>query len=494
MSIEQRAAVKRMVAAAMIAALAGCAAVGPDYRRPDVALPGAFPGATASVAAFDLAFIPPDWWTLYNDSTLNELVATALHNNVDLRRAAAQIEEAEATLAEASATALPEVDLGGASTRARSSTLNAQGLSPGSPVVSNANRITLSTSFELDFWGKLRRATEAARAQALGTRYGRDVIGLSLAGATVAGYFALRSIDAQIAVTEVILSGRDEALGVAQNRARGGLASDLDVNLAQGVRADAALQLAELQRQRSLVEHQLGSLTGNLDLTIPPGDLDSLPVPATPPVGLPSSLIERRPDVRQAEATLISANAQIGVAKAAQLPTFFLTGSYGAQSAVLGNLLRSGAQIWSIGPSLFFPIFDAGKYAARTQEAEARQHQAVAAYEKTIETAFREVADALGNLQQARATVTDLQAKVDAARNALRLSRLRYDAGYAAYLDVLDAQRTQNAAELALVQNRQAQLVYSVDLMKSLGGGWSASDVGPYESAPPLRPSRAVLP
>lgn len=475
MTTESFLAARRLVAGALIAALGGCAPVGPDYRRPDVDLPAAFPGATATADA-GRPSIPAQWWTLYGDPILDELVATALRNNVDLRRAAAQIEEAEATLAEAAASIFPEVDLGGSSTRSRSSTFNAQTLPPGTPVISNSSRIALSTSFELDFWGKLRRATEAARAQALGTRYGRDVVALTLAGTTVQGYFTLRSLDAQIAVTRAILATRDDALGVAQNRARGGLASDLDVNLAQGVRADAALQLAELQRQRALIEHQLGTLTGKLDLTIAPGDLASLPVPATPPLGLPSSLIDRRPDVRQAEEAVASANAQIGVAKAAQLPTFALTGSFGVQSAALGNLLRSGAQIWSVGPSLLFPIFDAGKYGARTQEAEARQRQAIAAYEKTIETAFREVADALSNSQQARATVPDLQAKVAAARNALRLSRLRYEAGYAAYLDVLDAQRTENAAELALVQNRQAQLVYSVDLMKSLGGGWSAGD------------------
>ena len=477
MKSESFSAATIVLAGALIAVLSACAPAGPDYRRPDVELPAAFPAAPVPTEDAVRASISAQWWTLYGDPILDDLVAVALRNNVDLRRAAAQIEEAEATLSEAAASIFPEVDLGGSSTRSRSSTFNVQTLPPGTPVISNSSRIALSTSFELDFWGKLRRATEAARAQAFGTRYGRDVVALTLAGTTVQSYFTLRSLDAQIAVTRAILATRDDALGVAQNRARGGLASDLDVNLAQGVRADAALQLAELQRQRALIEHQLGNLTGKLDLTVAPGDLERLPVPATPPVGLPSSLIDRRPDVRQAEEAVVSANAQIGVAKAAQLPTFSLTGSVGVQSAALGNLLRSGAQIWSIGPSLLFPIFDAGKYAARTREAEARQRQAVAAYEKTIETAFREVADALSNAQQARATVPDLQRKVDAARNALRLSRLRYEAGYSAYLDVLDAQRTENAAELALVQNRQAQLVYSVDLMKSLGGGWSAGDL-----------------
>ncbi|MDQ6620938.1 MAG: efflux transporter outer membrane subunit, partial [Pseudomonadota bacterium] len=332
-----RISIPQFAGAALIAVVAGCAAVGPDYRRPNVELPGSFPSVAPGDAA---ASIPMQWWTLYGDPVLDDLVAASLRNNVDLRRATAQIEEAEATLREAGASIFPEVDLSGSTSRSRSSTFNAQSLPPGTPAISNANRLALSTSFEIDFWGKLRRATEAARAQVLGTRYGRDVVALTLAGTTVQSYFTLRSLDAQITVTEEILSTRADALVVAQNRARGGLTSDLDVNQAQGVRADTALQLVELQRQRAVVEHQLGTLTGKLDLTLPRGDLAQLPLPADPPPGLPSSLIDRRPDVRQAEEALAAASAQIGVAKAAQLPTFSLTGSYGVQSATLGNVVR----------------------------------------------------------------------------------------------------------------------------------------------------------
>jgi multidrug efflux system outer membrane protein len=243
------------------------------------------------------------------------------------------------------------------------------------------------------------------------------------------------------------------------------------------VRADAAVQRRDLERQRTLVEHQLGNLTGKLDLRIAPGDLMDLPAPALPPVGLPSSLLERRPDVQQAEQILVSANAQIGVAKAALFPTFSLTGSYGGQSENLSNLFKGNARIWSYGPSVSLPIFDAGKYSARTRQAEARQRQSLASYQKSVETAFREVADALTNVQQTMASVADVQARVDAARNALRLSRLRYEAGYSGFLDVLDAQRTANSAELALIQYRQLQLTYSVDLMKALGGGWSPAEM-----------------
>jgi multidrug efflux system outer membrane protein len=201
----------------------------------------------------------------------------------------------------------------------------------------------------------------------------------------------------------------------------------------------------------------------------------SLGLPALPSAGLPASLLERRPDVQQAEQDLIAANAQIGVAKAALLPTFTLSGSYGGHSEKSKNLYEEGARIWSAGPSVHLPIFDAGKYRARTRQAEARQRLSAAAYQKAVETAFREVADALANLEHTSTAVEDTLTKVNAARNALRLSRLRYETGYSAYLDVLDAQRSANAAELALVQNRQALLSYSIDLMKALGGGWSPS-------------------
>jgi multidrug efflux system outer membrane protein len=347
------------------------------------------------------------------------------------------------------------------------------------PVISNSNRLALSTSFELDFWGKLRRASQAARAQVLSSRYAHDVIALTVAGTTAQSYFTLRALDGQIAVTRDILKSRDESLAVIKQRAAGGIASELDVNQAQVARADASLQLRDLQRQRALMEHQLGLLTGKLDLKVAARDVMTLPMPSLPPVGLPSTLLQRRPDVQQAEQALIAANAEIGVSRASQFPTFSLTGDFGGQSAKLSNILKAGARIWSVGLNGLMPIFDAGKYAARTRQAEAVQRQAVAGYEKTVQTAFKDVADALTNVEQTDAAATDIQSKVEAARSVLRLSRLRYDAGYSAYLDVLDAQRTANSAELALVQNRQLQLIYNVDLMKALGGGWSPNQTSP---------------
>ena len=453
--------------------LAGCAKLGPDYRRPAIELPSAYPGAPADLAAGTA--IRTEWWKLYADATLDDLVASSLERNADVRLAVARIEEADANLREAGAAFLPQVDLAATPQRQRISARAATPIPASIPLVRNDVRMTLGTSFEIDFWGKLRRAEEATRALALGSRYAKEVVALSLAGLTTQAYFSLRSLDAQITLTRVTLGSREEALALVRQRARGGIASDLEVNQAELARADASIQLSDLARQRALIEHQLGSLTGRLDLNLPAGELLSLPLPPLPPAGLPSTLLERRPDVHQAEQQLVAANAQIGIAKAAMFPTISLTTYAGGQSTALSSVLSTGASIWSLGFGLGLPIFDTGRFAARTQAAQARQRQSVAGYQKAVETAFREVADALTGVQQSGAAEADLQARLVAARNALRLARLRYAAGYSAYLEVLDAQRTANDAELAFLRNRQARLAASVDLMKALGGGWSGA-------------------
>ncbi len=451
------------------ALLTGCA-VGPHYQRPALDLPSSFAPATQAESATPLA---AKWWTLYGDPMLDDLVTAALMHNTDIRLAIARIDEAAAILTETGANLLPEIGLEGSVTRSRTSTLTGQPLQAGAPAISNSHRLALSTTFEVDFWGKLQRAKQAAAAELIASHYAQDVTALTLAGTTTQAYFNLRALDAQIAVSRQTLATREEALAVVKSRARGGLAGDLEVHQAEGARADAALQGLELERQRALIEHQLGSLTGNLDLRIGPGNVMSLPRPTLPPPGLPSTLLERRPDVREAEQNLIAANARIGMAKADQFPTFTLTGLFGAQSEAFNDLFKDGARIWSIGPSVSLPILDGGKSAARTRQAEARQRQSLANYQRTVEAAFREVADALNNVRYTNASSADTQIKVDAARHALRLSRRRYEAGYAAYLEVLDAQRSVNTAELELVQHRLLQLIYSVDLMKALGGGWA---------------------
>ena len=444
--------------------------VGPDYERPSLALPGAFPHASPADAGSEA--VPSDWWRLFDDPMLNEVVETALESNTDIAQSVARIEEADANLRAVNAALFPEIDLSGGANRSGFSNKVASPPSPGTPSVRNDLRLVLSSSFEVDFWGKLRRASEAARAQQLGTRYAKDVVTLSIAALTTQTYFSLRSLDAQIAATRATLGTREDTLKIVRRRAEGGLTSDLEVRQAEGARSDAEFQLNEFLRQRALGEHLLATLTSRLDRTVPPGDLAQLPLPALPPAGLPSSLLERRPDIRQAEQDLISANAQIGVAKAQLFPTITLTGDFGGESKALAGLFTVPGRIWTFAAGLSAPIFEAGKLTALVDVQRARQRQSLASYQKTIQTAFREVADALINVRQYAALESNAQESVDAARDALRLANTRYTAGYTGFLDVLDSQRTVNLAELALIRSRQNLLSASVDLMKALGGGW----------------------
>ena len=461
--------VGRIAAVLLLAALGGCM-VGPDYERPSLALPGAFPHASPADAGSEA--VPSDWWRLFDDPMLNEVVETALESNTDIAQSVARIEEADANLRAVNAALFPEIDLSGGANRSGFSNKVASPPSPGTPSVRNDLRLVLSSSFEVDFWGKLRRASEAARAQQLGTRYAKDVVTLSIAALTTQTYFSLRSLDAQIAATRATLGTREDTLKIVRRRAEGGLSSDLEVRQAEGARSDAEFQLNEFLRQRALGEHLLATLTSRLDRTVPPGDLAQLPLPALPPAGLPSSLLERRLDIRQAEQDLISANAQIGVAKAQLFPTITLTGDFGGESKALAGLFTVPGRIWTFAAGVSAPIFEAGKLTALVDVQRARQRQSLAIYQKTIQTAFREVADALINVRQYAALESNAQESVDAARDALRLANTRYQAGYTGFLDVLDSQRSVNLAELALIRSRQNLLSASVDLMKALGGGW----------------------
>lgn len=454
--------------AAFVLLLAGCTTVGPDYERPEVELPSTYPTEVQSSGELE-----GEWWTLYNDATLNELVASARERNADIKLAAARLQEAEAFAREAGAARYPEVFAGAGVARTRVSTRVIPAPQANVPLERSQYQLSASTSFELDFWGRLARAAEAAQASLLASRYSQDVVALSLSGATAQAYFALRSLDAQIQVLDRTIAARRESLSLARTRADAGLSSQLDVYQAEGALADALAQRREAARQRSLTERALAQLAGRLDLKVLQGNLFDLPLPPAPPAGLPSALLARRPDIRASEQTMIAANAQIGAARAALFPTVSLTGSLGSQSAELSNLLASGSGVWSLGLSALAPIFDGGRREARVEQAEARRAQALAGYQRAIETAFREVADALASVEQSAGAEADLALRLEAARNALELSNERYRSGYSPFLEVLDAQRTANEAELAFVRNRQARLAFSVDLMRALGGGWS---------------------
>ena len=405
---------------------------------------------------------------------LDDLVRSGLERNADVRLASARLEEAQSALREARATLLfPHVELDGGASRSRTIQFG----------TANSFNLGVSTAFEIDLWGRLRRAERSVRDQLFASRYGKDTVALTLAASIARAYFAACSLDSQYAASEEILRAANESLVLARKRADAGVASALDVYQAGSLQTAAAAQAKEIARQRAVIVHQLGTLSGRLDLALPGKGLESLPIPPLPPAGLPSELLERRPDVRQAEANLAAATERIGVAKAAQFPTLQLTGSLGVQSAELSSLFSAGSKVWSVGLGLAGPIIDAGRYAARTEQAQAQARQAEAGYQKAVETAFREVSDALSNLRLAADSEGDLQSRVEQARKALGLAQRRYEAGYSAYLEVLDAQRTLNDAQLAFIRNRQAYLSYSVDLMNALGGGWTSVTSPPQAAA-----------
>jgi multidrug efflux system outer membrane protein len=453
----------------LFAVCAACTTVGPDYERPKVELPAQYPVAPVQ----ESAPLAADWWKLYGDATLDSLVESARQNNVDVRLAVARVQEAEAALREARAAFFPEVTGAYSFMRNRVSTAASPPVPASAPVQRANHQLLASTSFETDFWGRFARASEAARAALLASRFSKDVVELTLAGAVAQAYFALRSLDAQIGVLDSSIKARRESLEIARARLDAGLASELDVYQAQGALSDALVQRREALRSRGVVEHQLASLTGKLELSLPGGELFALPPAPLPPAGLPSALLERRPDIRQAEEALVAANAQIGVARAGLFPALSLTASAGVQSAELGDLFTGPARLWSLGAAVTAPLFDAGRREARVDQAAARRDQALAQYRRSIETGFREVSDALLSVAASAESEAELEARLRAARNALELSSARYQAGYSPYLEVLDAQRTANEAELAFVRNRQARLGFSVDLMKALGGGWT---------------------
>ncbi len=459
----------RALAAFAAVALAGCA-IGPDYSRPGLDLPAGYPSGEASAAAQPA--VEDQWWTLYGDATLDDLVEAALAKNPDVEFAVARIEEANAQLREANAAFLPEIDAGVNASRSRVSAATAFPNPP--PLVRNDVRGQLSTGFEIDLWGRLRRGDEAARALALGTRFAREVVFLTLEGLVAQTYFAVRSLDTQIDLSQRTLAARRESLDVVGARVRGGLASDLDSNAASIAVADASLQLKDLVRQRELAEHQLAVLTSRLDLKLEPAPAAKMPsaLPRLPAAGLPSTLLERRPDIRQAEQSLVAANAQIGVAKAAYFPTVSLLAGDGGESTALATFVSAPARIWSVGLNAAMPLLDWGRTTARVAEAAARKDQAAATYRKAAETAFREVADALTEVRQASISQREFEDRAATANDTLRIVNARYRSGLSTYLEVLDAQRTANDAELSVARNRLALLNASVSLMKALGGGW----------------------
>jgi len=460
---------KRFVSFFILLNLISCTLIGPDYKRPEINLPNAY---HQELDKENVVTDLNNWWRLYQDPVLNELMDKALIKNTDINAAIARVEESDAYLKEVGAALLPEVDLTSQASRTKSTTTGA--ITNPKPIRKDY-LVRLGASFELDFWGKLRRAKESARAEFLASQFSKDTVVLTLQSLLASNYLLLRSIDSQIVALKANVKYREENLTLTKKRLESGLVSALDVHQAEAAFNNLSAQLSDLVRQREIIFNQLTVLSGDMNLVISDVTMDALITPPTPPSGLPSSLLESRPDVKEAEQMMIAANANIGVAKAALFPTISLTANFGAQSAALSNLNKSGSDIWGGGLGLSLPIFDSGRVRSKIDQATAKQKEALSYYESSIQNAFKEVNNALVSLKEYTEQENDLKLTQDAAKKAMDISSNRYKAGYSSYLEYLDAQRVYNDASIAYIQKRQLRLMASVELFKSLGGGWSAN-------------------
>jgi multidrug efflux system outer membrane protein len=463
----------RLVAATLIAAaLSGCMTVGPDYRRPNVDTPEQWPGATAKEP------VSATWWKAYADPVLDRMVDDALAYNTDLRLAIARVDEARAALGVSRADQYPGVSANAGASRNRASQESVQGVPAGTDPQYSNYRATLNASYEIDFWGKYRRATEAARAELLAARFNREAVRLTLIADVARGYFNLRALDAQVAVTKRTIATRLASTALQRMRLESGVASEFDLRQVEAQAAQAQALLPSLERSLAQQETALAVLLGRSPRAIVSqpfergAAIEALTVPPAVPAGLPSDILERRPDLRQAEQQLIAANARIGQAKAAYYPSISLTAFLGGESASLSDLFNASARVWQIGGSAAQTIFDAGRTGSRVEQAKAREQQVLAQYASSIQNAFRDTLDALVAQRKARETYKAEQARVTALQSSYKLAQLRYDNGVSSLLDVLDVERGLLDAELNRIEAQRAQLAAAADLFKALGGGW----------------------
>jgi multidrug efflux system outer membrane protein len=453
-----------------VAVLSGCA-VGPKYRRAAVQAPDQFRGpapevtspGTAANSVGDL-----NWESVYQDEQLRQLIRTALERNYDVRIAAERVIAAQAQLGITRADQLPSVGVG--------ASLFSQRQNLGTripPVQLEAGSVSASFAWELDFWGKYRKATEAARANLAATEWGRRAVINTLIASVATAYLQLRDLDSQLEITQKTLQSRKESLRLTQNLADGGRASMADVRQAEQLVYTASAAIPTLQQQIEQQENFISTLLGRNPGAIPRGmTLHDQPRLSSVPAGLPSALLERRPDIRQAEEQLIAANAQIGVAKAALFPSISLTGAAGFQSSALTNLFTGPAGIWNAGASLFQPVFEGGRLRNNLRFTESQQRQLLPRYEQTVQNAFRDVSDSLIAYKNTSEAREEQEHLVTAAQDSARLARIRYEAGSAAYLEVLTNETNSYDADLSLSRARLNETLALVQVYSSLGGGW----------------------
>ncbi|HTX52792.1 MAG TPA: efflux transporter outer membrane subunit [Candidatus Baltobacteraceae bacterium] len=465
------------IASAVGLLLAGCT-VGPDYQRPPLDVPAAYRGAPAAVpaqTATELGNV--EWATIFTDPELQQLIRAALVANYDVQVAATRILQAQAQLTSTASFQWPTIngqaDAGytGYVGNNRPPSVNAQTFVPEGGV---------NVAWEIDFWGKFRRATQGAQAQLLASQDARDGVIISLIAQVAQSYFDLRTLDLDLEIARRTLASRQESLDLVKARFEGGVAGILDVQQAENLYYTAAKAIPDTERQIAQTENLINYLLGRPPASVPRGRPLTQQLALTPvPVGIPSELLARRPDVRQAEQQLVAANAQIGVAKAFLFPAVTLTGFAGAGGIMLNGQMFGPLGIFSVLPTITLPIFNAGRLDANVDFAQAQTEEAVVRYRQTIQQALREVADGIVEVQKRREFRVQQELLTKVLTESSETARLRYEGGVSSYLEVLDTDRQLFQAELDLSLAQRDELAGFVNLYKALGGGWQAAGSPP---------------
>ena len=457
----------RWLVAIALLLLTGCT-VGPTYQRPAVAVPGEYRGLAPDADKQAAAFAEEKWWTVFQDEELQKLIRTALEQNYDLRIAATRILQAQAVLGITRADQTPTI------TGSASAFNQRFPQSLGTPPIETSTlQVSAGLAWELDFWGKFRRATEAARANVLATEWGQRAVRTTLVSDVATAYFQLRELDLELEIAQRTLASRQESLRLVEVRAKGGVTSMLDVRQSEQLVYNAAATIPDLQRRIEQQENFISILLGQNPGPIPRGKaLVDTRVPPTVPAGLPSSLLERRPDIQAAEQQLVAANARIGVAKAAYFPQITLTAVGGFQSSALTSLFTGPAGMWSFGGQLLQPIFNRGRIRSNVRLTEAQKAEAVLIYQQSIQQSFRDVSDSLAAYRKNQEVREQQYLLTKAAEDATRLSDMRYRGGVTSYLEVLDSDTRYFDAQISLAQADLNERLAMVQLYRALGGGW----------------------
>jgi multidrug efflux system outer membrane protein len=453
--------------------LAGCT-VGPNYKRPQIPVPDQYRGAPAADES-PVSLADTKWQDLFPDPTLHQLVNSALQHNFDLHIAAERIEEARAQLGVVRANQYPFLDVQTTLTASRSSSIGANTFVPAnSRLQSTYTGLGAALSWEADIFGRLRRLTEAARADFLASGENRRAVQVSLVSTVMNTWFQLLEQDSELQISRNTETIAQNSLKLVQLRHERGAASGLDVSQAEELLYTATARKAAAELAMAQTENLLSLLQGSAPAAQPRNKrLEDIPMPAQVPPGLPAALLERRPDIRLAEQNLVAANAQIGAAKALYYPQFSLTAFAGGQSRYLTDILTAPGRVYTAAPSALQAIFHGGQIRNQVRFSEAQQRELVVAYQKSIYTALREVADGLSAFDRLREERLQQEHLVGSLENRVRLSELRYQGGLDSYLQVFDAQRNLFSGQLALAQLRLAERESVVEVYRSLGGGWS---------------------